>query len=54
MDVRFAILALSLIVLIYVFALYIYFFPTSVDFFANPNGRDSRLRSEPSTIFILP
>ena len=29
------------------FALYVYFFPTSIDFFTNPESADKRLRSEP-------
>lgn len=46
---------IGILVLILAFALYIYFFPKSIDFFANPEPinqetglRDKRLRSEPS------
>lgn len=51
------ILIIILLLLILAFALYVYFFPKSVDFFANPEPknifqetglRDKRLRSEPS------
>jgi hypothetical protein len=34
-----------LVIVILAFALYVYFFPKSIDFFANPEDR--RLRSEP-------
>jgi hypothetical protein len=40
-------LMLIMLVLTLVFALYVYFFPTSIDFFANPEPADKRLRSEP-------
>jgi len=51
------ILIVSLLALILVFAVYVYLFPKSVDFFANPEPknpfqetglRDKRLRSEPA------
>ena len=41
-------LLLGVLTLVLVFALYLYFFPKSVDFFENPNEKtDPRLRSEP-------
>lgn len=56
--VRDYLLWIGILVLILVFALYVYFFPKSVDFFTNPSEtknpfqetglRDKRLRSEPS------
>lgn len=55
--VRDYLLLVGLLVLVLAFALYVYFFPKSVDFFANPPApnpfqetglRDKRLRSEPS------
>jgi len=51
------ILIVSLLALILVFTIYVYLFPKSVDFFANPEPknpfqetglRDKRLRSEPA------
>jgi len=47
---------IGILSLVLAFALYIYFFPTSVDFFANPEPnifqqtglKDKRLRSEPA------
>ena len=40
---------IAILSLILAFALYLYFFPKAIDFFANPEPlvRDKRLRSEP-------
>jgi hypothetical protein len=57
MMVQNYILIVSILTLILAFAVYVYLFPKSVDFFANPEPknifqetglRDKRLRSEPS------
>ena len=45
-------LMLGILILVLMFALYIYFFPKSVDFFENPKEKtDPRLRSEPRPSF---
>jgi hypothetical protein len=44
---QYYIAAAALIILVLVFALYVYFFPTTVDFYDNYGDKYERLRSEP-------